>query len=247
MDRKELFDRLVSEFVRILEEHDMASDEIIIKARGLSPEEAIGNTSRKDYPILSGREVMLEAEYRGSGGQAFTSAPSGFRGKLSDILDMDIDDDPHVRGLFIAAMNAVMRYLGLADRTIHCKDGEPEECARQAAAYIKENYGTPRIALVGYQPALLETLSKEFPLRVLDLNPDNVGSIRYGIKVEHGEDDRREVVDGWAQLILCTGSTLCNGTIVDYLDIDKEVLFFGTTLSGSADMLGCRRICFCAR
>lgn len=247
MNQKELFEMLASGFREILEKYEMASDNIIIEARGLSPKEAIGETSRKDYPILAGKEIMLEAEYMGSKGQAFTSAPSGFSGRLSEILEMDIDKDPHVRGLFIAAMNAVMKHLGLADRTVHCKEGEPEECAEQAAAYIRENYGEPRIALVGYQPALLEALSKEFPLRVLDLNPDNVGQMRYGIKIEDGEKDFEDAVVKWAQLVLCTGSTLCNGTIVNFLDLDKKVLFFGTTLAGAAGLLGCSRMCFCAR
>nr|WP_314461232.1 hypothetical protein [uncultured Clostridium sp.] len=32
-------------------------------SKSLSPEEAIGNTRRKDFPILAGQEVMLWAEY----------------------------------------------------------------------------------------------------------------------------------------------------------------------------------------
>lgn len=247
MNEQQLFSLLVKKFSEVLKNHHMESEEIVIKARGLTPQEAIGKTKRTDYPILTGREIMLEAEYKGAKGQAFTSAPSGFQGTLNDILQLDIETDHHARGLFIAAMNAVMKFLELTDRTVHCRESEPEECAREAVSFIRQNYGHPRIALVGYQPALLENLAAHFPLRVLDLNPENIGQKKYGITVKHGEKDFDEVVKDWAELVLCTGSTLCNGTIVSFLDLDKEVLFFGTTLAGAAELLGCKRLCFCAQ
>ncbi|MGI5859454.1 MAG: Rossmann-like domain-containing protein [Tepidanaerobacteraceae bacterium] len=105
-------------------------------------------------------------------------------------------------------------------------------------AFIKEKYINPKIALVGYQPSLLENLSKEFKLHVLDLNPANVGKVRYGIEVEYGILAYDEVVKEWADLVLCTGSTICNGTIVNFIDINKPVFFFDTTLSGAAPILG---------
>ena len=74
-------------------------------------------------------EVMLQAEYKGCIGQAFTSSPAAFSGTLQEILDSDIENDAYARALFIASLNAVMRYLGLADRTIHCKT-EVRNCAR---------------------------------------------------------------------------------------------------------------------
>ena len=65
--------------------------------------------------------------------------------------------------------------------------------------------------------------------------------------MEHGVDDFDEVVVNWSDLVLCTGSTLSNGTITNFLDLEKEVLFFGTTLAGAAEMLGCKRMCFLAK
>ena len=146
--------------------------------------------------------------------------------------------------MFIAALNAVTRHLGLAEGTIHCKNEEPETCAEQIVQYIKETYGSPKITLVGFQPAMLENLSRAFELRVLDLNPDNVGKVKYGVKIEHGKDDYEDAVQ-WANLILCTGSTLSNGSIVDYMGIGREVVFYGTTLAGAARLLGLKRVCFC--
>ena len=112
-------------------------------------------------------------------------------------------------------------------------------------AYLRSNYPqAQRIGLIGYQPALLDMLShSEYEVRVLDLNPANIGQERYGVPVEDGAKAQKSVID-WADMILCTGSTLCNGTIVDYLDIGKEVLFFGITIAGSAPLLGVKRVCF---
>lgn len=140
-------------------------------------------------------------------------------------------------------MNAVMAKLGLVEHAVHCRTEEPENCAREILEIVKRDYKDKKIALIGYQPSILEALSKDFTVRVLDLNPKNVGQIRYGIEVEHGIDDYKEVVLDWADVVLCTGSTLCNGTIVQYFDIGKKVIFFGITVAGAAKLLGLNRLC----
>jgi hypothetical protein len=61
--------------------------------------------------------------------------------------------------------------------------------------------------------------------------------------MEDGAAAMQSAIDS-ADLILCTGSTLCNGTIVDYMLPDKDVLFFGTSAAGAAKLLGLSRICF---
>ena len=246
MDRHTLYETLRAALAAALEEHGLTGWAVTVRARGLTPEEAIGRTQRTDYPILTGKEVMLMADFRGAMGQAFTDAPAHFEGSLDQVLALDLEGDPHSRGLFIATLNAVMKYLGRADNTVHCRDGGPELCARHMAQWVADAYGAPRIALVGFQPALIAALSQRFPLKVLDLNPDNIGKEKDGCPVLDGASGRQEAVD-WADLVLCTGSTLCNGTIVDYLDLDKEVVFFGTTLAGAAPILGLKRACFADR
>jgi len=42
----------------------------------------------------------------------------------------------------------------------------------------------------------------------------------------------------WGKLFIITGSTLTNGTIVQYLDRGKELLFYGITIAGAATLLG---------
>ncbi len=243
MTQQALMEKLNGEFKAIIKRYHLNTDEVHIISKSLTPEEAIGITKRKDFPILTGQEVMLQAEYKGAVGQAFTDAPTLFRGTLDEILELDLSEDSHNRALFVASLNAVMTKLGLIDHTVHCRGEEPERCAVEFADCVRKKYGDKKIAIVGYQPSILEALAKEFTVRVLDLNPNNVGQIRYGVKVEHGVDDYQEVVLDWADVVFCTGSTLCNGTIVNFMDLEKEVIFFGTTAAGAIHLLGLKRLC----
>lgn len=243
MTKKELFDRLKEYMYELLRENGLEEESICIVAKGLSPEEAIGITERKDYPILTGKEVMLSAEFNGAKGQAFTSAPCEYKGTIKEICESELLENEYNRSLFIASLNAVASYLGRADKTVHCRNDGPEKCAKSMKDYLNSYYDVKKIALIGFQPAILASLAESYKVRVLDLNPLNIGQIKSGCKVEDGIDAYEDVLK-WADLILCTGSTICNGSIVDYLDIGKEVIFFGTTLAGAAPCLGVKRLCF---
>ncbi|MGN1004165.1 MAG: Rossmann-like domain-containing protein [Oscillospiraceae bacterium] len=236
-------------FEQVLADNNIGNEAVQVTCKALSPEEAIGNTARKDFPILAGKDIMIQAEFRGSRGQAFTEAPLEFQGSLSDVLKLDLVSDPHARGLYIATLNAVMCSLGKCCGTVHCRTEGPELCARDMLAWLRKNYpDKKKVALIGYQPSLLEMLSKsEYQVRVLDLNPSNVGERRYGVLVEDGVRDYEDVVKHYADLILCTGSTVCNGTIINYIGLDTETVFFGTTLSGAAPLMDLKRACFADR
>ena len=71
MHEKQLADELVS----------------VVNARTLSADEAIGAPERSDYPIQKGKEVMVEATFKGFKGQAFTDQPGTFSGSLREILE----------------------------------------------------------------------------------------------------------------------------------------------------------------
>lgn len=246
MTSEELYELLKTRFSHVLEQNHIADDSVVVTCRSLTPREAIGETVRKDFPIITGKDVMIQAEYHGSCGQAFTDSPTAFHGNLSEILKMDITHDPHSRGVFVATLNAVMKSMGLCSGTVHCRTSGPENCAQDMRAFLRKNYpNVKRVALIGYQPSLLEMLYENgYEVRVLDLDPANIGQRRYGVMVEDGNSAKEDVVQSFADLILCTGSTLCNGTIVDYMDLPVDVLFFGITLAGSADLLGLKRVCF---
>ena len=244
MTKKELFDLIIEKFTDLPEVKAILDEKVEIKAKSLTPEEAIGNTERKDYPILTGKDVMIEATYNGVSGQAFTSAPADFSGTLADIMKLDYENDDHAAGLLIAAINAVMGSLGLCDRMIHCKNEGPKLCGREIGKYVKENYEDPKVLVVGYQPSIIENLTSQgTKTRALDLDPNNVGQERCGIIIEHGVDDMADAIE-WADMILCAGSTVCNGTLVDYMDLGKPTYFFGTSLAGTAELLGLKRLCF---
>lgn len=97
---------------------------------------------------------------------------------------------------------------------------------------------------------MVEMLAKSnYEVRVMDLNPQNIGQIKYGIKIENGADHevKEEFIKNYADIIFCTGSTLANGTVTDYLDIQPEVHFYGITAAGACALLGLKRLYFSHR
>ncbi len=243
MTKDEFFTGIQDYFRNLVAENDLDGSEISVMSSALTPEEAIGITKRKDYPILDGHEIMLQAEYRGFVGQAFTATPAVFNGSLDEIIEGDIANDDYARSIFFAALNAVLRYLGKIDHTIHCKNDGPELCAKQYAEYIKVKYGNPKILQVGFQPALFQELAANFEMKILDLSPDNIGRTMYGVTIGDGIKNMDEAKK-WADLIVCTGSTVSNGSVTDYLDIDKQVIFYGTSFACGDAIFGIDRPCF---
>lgn len=226
----------------IVREHRLDQETVTISSAVLTPEEAIGITIRKDFPLLKGKEVLVNARLGDSVGQAFTDQPSVFRGSVSQILALDLEQNNN-RALFIASLNAILRHLGLIAHTVHCKNEGPEQCAREMRDHLLKHYPGARIGLVGLQPAILEHLQAVFSVRVLDLDPDNIGRSKYGVIVEDGDSCLQDVLQ-WADLMLVTGSTSVNGTIANFMDLDKPVMFFGTTVAGIACLLNLPRMCF---
>jgi hypothetical protein len=241
------YEELKSRFMDLVQSEGILKEEICVSTKVLTAEEAIGNTKRKDFPIITGKDVMIQAECMGSLGQAFTDAPSAFKGNLEEICELDLEN-PHCRSLFVASLNAVMKHLGRTECTVHCKNQGPELCAKEAAAYIHSHYGNPSIALIGYQPALLECLSKDYKVRAVDLNLDHIGQIRFGVRIEDGrKNEITKMLCEEASLVLCTGSTICNGSIVDFLPYKEKALFYGTTLAGAAALMDLPRLCFAGK
>jgi uncharacterized protein (DUF4213/DUF364 family) len=215
----------------------------------LSVKQAIGSPRRQDFPLLQGKEVMIEAEFRGSFGQAFTDKPSDFSGLLNDVLELNLDKSDN-RAVFIATLNAVAAYLGLLDETRHCHDEEPEECAAEISQYILTGSGKIKVGLIGLQPAILENLVLTFGrdnVRCTDLNPDNIGSLKYGAQIWDGKTDTGKLIQ-WCDLLLVTSSTIVNGTFDEVREkastLGKRIITFGVTGAGVAELTGLERVCF---
>ncbi|HER24696.1 MAG TPA: hypothetical protein ENO17_06580 [Candidatus Atribacteria bacterium] len=229
-------------FFNLIIEDDLLSQKVeVVSARSLTPQEVIGKPERNDFPLLKGKEVMLQAGFKGSLGQAFTDMPGNYSGSLQEILNLPLDNNFN-RAVFISTVNAVLRYLNYICKTVHCKDKEPGECAAHLADYIKERFGNPRIAFIGMQPAMVEALAAQFEIRVVDLDPDNLGQRRCGVLIE--DPAHTQEILSWAEVILATGTTVVNHTLTSLL-IGKPILFYGVTIAGVTYLKGYEQYCYC--
>ena len=236
-----MYEIIKREFTKIITESNLESETVVVKAAPLSPEEAIGNPEDRDYPLIIGRERLMQAEFRGCLGQAFTDMYGNFSGRLSDIVAMDLKNNFR-RAIFISSLNAVMRYLGLVTKTVHCKNNEPPECSQELVKFVERNYGNPKIAFIGFQPRMVQALSPRFELRVTDLDEDNIGKEKFGVIVG-GPEKTQQNLD-WCDLALVTGTTVVNGTFRQFTS-SKPVVFYGVTISGAAKLLGLNHYCHC--
>ncbi len=233
--------RLKKEFVKLVDKYQIGQMRVKVRAKLLSPEDAIGSTKRDDYVLLRGKERLMQAEVLGCKGQAFTSAPGNFDGALEDVLAMPLTND-FQRAIYIATLNAVICHTGKAANTIHCRNEGPELCARQAVDFFQKNYGRPRILMIGYQPALAEALNEAFPLIVLDLDPANIGVTKKGVLIKDGVADLDESLAA-SDVIFSTGSVICNNSIDVFYNSGKPLVLFGTTGAGAAALLDIARFC----
>ena len=236
---RETYNIIKKEFTKIIRENGLESEKVVIQANPLSPEEAIGNPEDRDYPLVTGIERLMQAEFKGSLGQAFTDMYGNFHSRLANIVDMELNNNFR-RAIFISSLNAVMRHLGLITKSIHCKDKEPRECSYELVKYIKRNYGHPKIAFVGFQPRMVEALSPRFELKVTDMAQDNIGTEKFGVMI-HGPEKTPEHFN-WCDIALVTGTTIINNTI-DQFRMSKPVIFYGITISGTAKLLGLSHFC----
>ncbi|MBW2066593.1 MAG: hypothetical protein JRJ03_16910 [Deltaproteobacteria bacterium] len=236
-----MYSELRKDFHEICKTNNLLHETVEIKARALGIREAIGSPEEDDFPIQKGKERLMQAEFKTGKGQAFTDRYGDYSGKLKDIIEMSLANNFR-RAVFVASINAVLNHLKKVQGTVHCKDQGPALCAKDLALFLKERYGRIKVTQVGFQPRFVEHLARRFEYRVLDLDPDNIGTLKFGIEVE-GPDSTADAV-AWADLLLVTGTTLVNGTIQDFLHI-KPILFYGTTIAGAAYLMDWDR--FCAR
>lgn len=217
----------------------LLTEKIEIRARALSTQEAIGNPEHQDFPIQKGKEKLMQATFMDAGGQAFTDMYGDYEGTLEQVLQLPMDNN-HQRAVFVASLNAVLRHLGRIEGTIHCRDEEPVQCGKALVPYLKDRYNGAKITQVGFQPRMIENLVPAHPLRVLDMDQDNIGAKKFGITIESAENTDDAV--NWADLILATGTVLANGSVTPLMN-KKPVIFYGTTVAGAAHLMGWERFC----
>ena len=237
-----------AQFDKIVQENHLKDSNISVLVKALSPEEAIGVPGRRDFPIVAGKERVVEADFQGAKAHAFTDTPREFIGNIDDVISMSLSNNGE-RAIFIATMNAVLKKLSIIETTLHCKDEEPERCAVEIATYIRNIVGSKKVGLIGLNPAILEAFSTTFGtenVHVTDLNRFNVGSVKFGLTVWDGNTMTEKLVQE-SDMVLVTGTTLVNGTferiwgaIQKY---NKDYLIYGVTSAGVCSLAGLNRIC----
>jgi len=238
----DFYNDIKERFFNLIKEKDLMSSKVeVVSARILTPQEVIGKPERDDFPLLKGKEVMLQADFKGSLGQAFTDMPGNYSNSLREILAMSLDNN-FKRAVFVATLNAVLRHLNYISKTVHCRDKEPGECAAHLVDYIKERFDNPRIAFFGMQPAMVESLATHFRIRVTDLDPNNIGQKKCGVLIEDAAHTKE--ILSWADVILATGTTVVNNTLTSLL-IEKPIIFYGVTIAGVAYLKRYEQYCFC--
>ena len=195
----------------------------------------------REYALAKGREVIVHCEIEGGYGQAFTSKPKEFSGKIKDVLNMIYGDEGD-RAVFFATLNAVLHKLKRIKGTIHCMEEEPEICGEEFASYLMSKFGKVKVAHIGYQPGHVKALVKHFGAEnvyVTDLNPENIGCIKFGVKILSGfmNSEVLKKVD-----VACiTGSAAVNGTLPELLELcekyDVKPVLYGVTGKGIAKIL----------
>jgi len=93
------------------------------------------------------------------------------------------------------------------------------------------------------QPGMVAALSQEFEIRVVDLDPDNIGKIKAGVLIE--DVSHTEEILEWGDIILATGSTSVNDSLAGLLG-SKPIIFYGVTIAGLSYLHGFEQYCPCA-
>lgn len=232
----------------IIENNKLHNVSLSVLVKTLTPEEAIGEPGRRDYPIITGKERMIEAEVLGAKGQAFTDSPGEYIGKLEHIEELSLNSNKE-RAIYIATLNAVLKYLNIVENTLHCKNEEPVRCAEDISSHIMKKWGKVKVGLIGLNPAIFESLVYTVGRKnvyITDLDEKNINSLKNGIKVWDGKIMTEEIIKQ-SDVALITGTTFVNGTfdnILNYIcNYKKEYLLYGVTGVGICKLMGLNRIC----
>jgi uncharacterized protein (DUF4213/DUF364 family) len=236
------------QLAEIVTQNRLLEAQVSVLVKTLTPEEAIGVPGRRDFPIILGKERVVEAEVLGARAHAFTDSPGEFVGNLKEVLNLPLTSNKE-RSVYVATLNATLKYLHLIENTIHCKDEDPERCGNEIASQLLKRWGKVKIGFIGLNPAIAENLVETFRVenvRITDLNKQNVNSSKYGVEIWDGNDMAEELIKQ-SDVALITGTTFVNGTFDPIMhcirNYKKDYLIYGVTGAGVCKLLGLDRIC----
>ncbi|MCD6301069.1 MAG: hypothetical protein J7L82_03250, partial [Staphylothermus sp.] len=151
-------DEAVKHFIKsIIYEYSINPNEVVVC-------EAISGKTldlpSDEYVLIRGPEILLTCKFRGEIGQLFTISPREYKGKVSDIINLDLSNT-YNRSIFYAFSNALLKKLGFIDKTVHCEKDEPVKCSNILVVELMKRYGTSkRVLHIGYQPGHIAELYK---------------------------------------------------------------------------------------
>lgn len=253
-----MYRKIAEEFKRIVKRHGLQDEEVNCRiiAKGFSGGRLRPQKKSKDfveqhfrmpsseYALVRGKEVIVRCKFKGSYGDAFTDEPKIFSGKMKNVHKLIFGDNGD-RAIYFATLNAALSHLGLVKGTVHCTGNDPKRCGKRLARYILENFGKVRVAHIGYQPGHVEACSKLFESYVTDLNPENIGKIKFGREILNGSENEKVLKK--VDVACITGSTLTNGSLPGLIRLCEiygvEPLIYGVTGTGPAKILKLRHFC----
>ncbi len=235
MTISELYDQIIERFCALPGVKEVLEETITIKA-DTEPEATL--MPEGDVPSPASRpEYRVTAEYKGAKGEAYTETPADFEGMIHDAVALSLGKDA-IDARSVAAINAVMNHFGLCAGTFSDEPEAHQAYAEKICAEVIEKYGKNNIALIGYDGYIVKKFMDEgMVFWTLDRNPDNVTKDRFHHVIVNSGRYNREACFAWAKLLIVTGSTLCNGTILPYLESGADVKFYGITFAGVAKLL----------
>jgi uncharacterized protein (DUF4213/DUF364 family) len=243
-----ILERSKVQLVEIVTKNRLLDARASVLVKTLTPEEAIGAPGRRDFPIVLGKERVVEAEVLGAKAHAFTDSPGEFMGSLKEVLSLPLISNRE-RSVYVATLNATLKHLEVIDNTIHCKDEDPEKCGNEIASQLLRRWGKVKVGFIGLNPAIAENLVKTFGVknvRITDLNKQNVNSSRYGVKVWDGNEMTEELVKQ-SDVVLITGTSFVNRTFDHIMhcvqNYRKDYLIYGVTGAGICKLMELNRIC----
>ena len=235
-------------FAEIVSEKGLLDAQVAVSVSALTAEQAIGRPTRRDFPIVEGKERLVEARVSDTKGHAFTDSPSDFSGMLRDVLALPLSSNQN-RAVFVAVLNATLRSLGMLEASLHCRDDDPETCAKELAGRVHQKWARATVGLIGFNPAIAEAragvLGSE-NVRITDLNRKNIGTVKFGVTIWDGKTQTEELIRQ-SRVVIVTGTTLVNGTFDSIWDWihrhGKDYLIYGVTTAGVCTLMGWDRIC----
>lgn len=236
MTIQEIYDQIRERFLALPGVSDLLGEIVNIRGNRL-PE--ITLMPEGDVPSNVNRpEYCTVAKLKDVKGEAYSETPADFYGTLKELLDLPLAG----RGIdarVLAGINAAMKCLGLIENSELPDDHEiHRRYANKIFDEVTEKYGKEKIVLVGYDGYIVQRFMEE-PLDfwTLDRNPDNITKDRFNHVIVNSGKVNRDSSFTWAKILIVTGSTLCNGTILPYLECENDVKFYGITFAGASRLL----------